>query len=79
MSMTVDSQQGLSLVGDEDDPAKKRKHLEAGLVGPAQGCGGLLQSDTTPVALTLSQPNPWITITPPEVCIEMRSVREGGR
>lgn len=67
--MTVDAKQGLSLVGEHDDPAKKRKYLEAGLVGPAQGSGGPLHSDTKPVALTLSQPNPGIIITPPEVRI----------
>lgn len=67
--MAVDAK-GLSLVGENDNSGKNRKYLEAGLAGPGQGSGGRLQSDTTPVALTMSQPNPGITITPPEVCID---------
>lgn len=59
---------GTSLANEHDDPATKRKSLDTGLLGPAQGSASTLQSNTTPVAMTLSQPTRGITVTPPEVC-----------
>lgn len=57
-----------SLAGEHDDSASKRRLLDAGLLGPAQGSAGPLQSNTMPVAMTLSQTSRGITVTPPEVC-----------
>lgn len=64
---------GTSLVGEHDDPARNRKLLDAGLLSPAQGSASALQSNTTPVAMTLSQTSRGITVTPPEVSI--RTIR----